>query len=182
MSAITPEEFKARLIENMPELPPELWKRMSEFIRFPEPLVQRLNISQSDKAILSVSGLPRNASPFLTFGLSSDDNVQPLSNTGGVPELSSRYRMIGNNGSGDTICIDEADHGSIVCLNHDFNMQRDFMNSSITALAECLCAFARFMKCKDADACRREFRDADPAAMTSGAFWPREIESVEQKL
>jgi SUKH-4 immunity protein len=185
MSSISPEEFKNRFLKNIPELPPdlpELRQRLSEFIQFPDSLVQGLNISQSDKSILLTSGLPKAASPFLSFGLSPDRILQPLGNAWGLPNSYNRFKMIGHNGSGDMICIDEANQGSIVYLNHDRNMQVVVINSNVTTLAECLCIFAEFMKCKDANACRREFGQADPAAMTSGAFWPSEIESAVQDL
>jgi hypothetical protein len=179
MSAISPQEFKARFAENMLDLPPDLRRRLGGFIQFPKRLVQSLNVSQSDKAIMSVSGLPKCASPFLSFGLSPDRILQPVSDAQGLPDSYSRYRMIGNNGSGDMICIDEADQGAIVYLNHNWNMQVVFMNSSTTALAECLCIFAKFVKHKDANACRRELGQVDPAAMTSGAFWPGEVDEFE---
>src|SRR5262245_16094323 len=125
MSAITPQEFKTRYLENIPLLPPdlpELRRRFEEFIHFPDSVVQGLNISQSDKAILSSSGLPKSAAPFLAFGLSPDRILQPLSNALELSDSYSRFRMIGHNGSGDMLCIDEQDEGSVVYLNHDNNM------------------------------------------------------------
>ncbi|MDZ4781334.1 MAG: SUKH-4 family immunity protein [Planctomycetia bacterium] len=154
----------------------DLGREIREFVRFPISLVQNLMIRPPDKAILSESGLPNQASPFLSFGLSPKDMLQRLSDGYGLDASYDRYSMIGHNGSGDMICIDEQNEGSVVYLNHDNNMQVVFMNSSVTALAECLCILAVFMRSKDATECRDALQRADSSAMRSGTFWPNEID------
>src|SRR5437764_714961 len=119
---MSPAEFKTRFIASLPDVPPGLGLRLDEFVVFPAAVVEGLNIGDSDKAILTVSGLPRDASPFLSFSLSAALVLRPLTEAGGVPDSYSRYRMIGQNGSGDMICIDEASSGAVVYFNHDRDM------------------------------------------------------------
>jgi hypothetical protein len=179
---MSPQQFKTRFLASLPELPPdlpELRQQLSEFVQFPSAIVERLNISSSDKAILSGSGLPRDASPFLSFGLSHGRLLQPLNNVERQADCDRRYKMIGHNSSGDMICLDEDDEGSVVYLNHDNNMQVVFINSNVTALAECLCIFAESIKRNDPKRCREEIRRIDPTALRDGSFWPFEIDQME---
>ena len=113
------------------------------------------------------SELPKAASPFLNFGLRDEALLQPASVFGGLPESYNRYLMIGHNGNGDMICIDQ-ESGAV---NHDNNMDVVFMNSSVTALAHSLCVFSEQMGGRDADACCREILEIDPAAISRGSFW-----------
>ena len=76
------------------------------------------------------------------------------------------------------ICIDEENDGAVVYLNHDRHMQVVFMNSNVTAFATVLCLFAELMRNKDAESCRRGIQEIDPTAMTSGNFWPSEVDML----
>lgn len=178
---MSPDEFKARYIASLPDVPADLGLRLDDFVVFPAAAVDGLNIGNLDKSILTVSGLPRDASPFLSFRRPDALVLQPLSKVGGVPDSYVRYRMIGQNGYGDMICIDEATNGTVVYLNHDRDLEVVFINSNVTALAQSLCYFAEFMKDKDAEVCGRAIRGADPPAMASGRFWPAEIDSVMRR-
>jgi hypothetical protein len=82
---------------------------------------------------------------------------------------------IGHNGSGDMICIDQAATGAVVYYNHDNQMQRVFMNSSILQFAECLCLFSEFMRTKDAETFARHVELVDSPALAAGSFWPNEV-------
>src|SRR4029453_11444239 len=78
------------------------------------------------------------------------------------------YRVLGTDGAGNPICIEE-DSGAIWLLDHEDRFRtRQFVNSGIPQLAECLLAR---MGEKDAE----RFRDAvfanDPLALTEGSFW-----------
>jgi hypothetical protein len=83
--------------------------------------------------------------------------------------------MLGSNGSGDAICVDDSGNGKVVYLNHDNNMEIVLMNTSVTKLAGCLCIFNEFMTNKDRDACQQAMREADPLAMGDHDFWPNEV-------
>ena len=77
---------------------------------------------------------------------------------------------------GDMICIDESDNGSVVYFNHDWNMERVFMNSSILSLAYSLCIYLEFQQTRDVEECRRKIGIYDRRAMDSNSFWADEID------
>lgn len=180
---MAPHEFKRRYIASLPHLPPGVELHLDEFVVYSEEDVFKLSIPDADKELLTKCGLPRDVAPFLSFGLTPADRLRPFSEVYGLPESFGRYRMVGHNSSGDMICLDEATFGRVVYLNHDRGMEVVFMNSSVLALAECLCAFGEFMLDRDPEACREKIRKADPPAMEPGSFWPGEIntEAVVQR-
>ncbi|MDF1746910.1 MAG: SUKH-4 family immunity protein, partial [Gimesia sp.] len=106
-----------------------------------------------------------------------------------------RYRIIGSNGSGDPVCIDEVENGQVVYLNHDFNFKRVLINSSIPALAESLVVYREFIRevqkrnGEDAwldgdipedvlESIDGELKRIDPAGMQPGCFWSFELERL----
>jgi hypothetical protein len=178
---MSPSEFKSRFIAGLPKIPAGLDLKPDEFFRFPATVVDKLKISKADKAILTISGLPKDAAPFLSFGFQKkSDILKSMGREFGLPDdVCSRYKMIGFNGSGDMICINDSGDGAVVYLNHDRNMEVVFMNSGVVKLAECLCLFHEFQQSKDGDACRRAIRKVDPKAMGDQSFWRNEIRSFE---
>jgi hypothetical protein len=128
-----------------------------------------LKIADADKRILVESGLPADASPFLSFGRSDYRMLLPID---GSPQSFA----IGHNGYGDQICIDQSAAGEIVYYNHDNDTKRVFMNSSLVQFAESLCLFAEFMKTKDQDSFTRQLLKSDENALAAGAFWPNEVQ------
>ncbi len=165
---LTPREFKSRFLDSLPPVPEDIDLSLDEFVSFPPELAARLTISETDRQLLIESGLPADAAPFLSFGLSAGRVLQPLAEfPDSVP--------IGHNGSGDLICLDQLEAGAVVYYNHDNHMQRVFMNSSLMQFAECLCLFARFMQTKDASEFTTRVREIDPAALSPGAFWSNEV-------
>ena len=56
------------------------------------------------------------------------------------------YRVIGSDGCGSPIAIDESHEGQIVCLDHDNRFARVFLNSSVRQLAESLLAYRKAVK------------------------------------
>lgn len=176
---MSPADFKSRFISTLPEIPAEIGLRLDEFFVYPEVLVNHLAIPRTDKDILTVSGLPKDAAPFLTFGMGKGDCLRRLGEAYGLSQEFGRYRMIGSNSSGDMICIDEARDGMIVYLNHDNNMQVIYMNSGVCSLASSLCAFGKLMLDGDAAACRAAIHEVDPKAIEPGNFWAAEIDNEE---
>ena len=165
-----PAEFKSRFIELLPDVPADLDLSLDAFIVFPTDRVSKLRISAADRAFLTDSGLPEYASPFLSFGRGVYNVLLPLD---GFPDAI----MIGHNGCGDAICVDQADGGAVVYYNHDNHMQRVFMNSTLAAFAASLCAYSSFMRTKDANAFRLDLSTIDPAASVAGSFWLSEMEN-----
>jgi hypothetical protein len=166
---VIPSEFKTRFIASLPEIPDDVDLSLDEFASFPPEQVGNLRISDADKRLLIECGLPADASPFLSFGLTANRVLMPLAE---FPHSVA----IGHNGSGDMICIDQSTGGAIVYYNHDNHMQRVFMNSSLMQFAECLCLFAEFMQTKDSTSFTRKVFAVDPAALAPQAFWPNEVQ------
>jgi SUKH-4 immunity protein len=177
-AVMEPEMFKKRFIQALPDLPPDLDLRLDEFVLFPETEVEVLQIPKDDKLILTASGLPKDAAPFLSFGSSRGVFLRRMS-AFGLPKDFDRFRTIGFNSSGDMICLDEGDGGRVVYLNHDDNMKVVYMNSGIRSLALSLCLYGEFMLNREADVCRAAIRKVDPKAVEPGSFWASEIESKE---
>ena len=168
---MTPAEFKARFIALLPDdIPADLDLGLDAFASFPADRAAALWIPDVDRVLLTDSGLPEDAAPFLSFGLDTERALMPLD---GFPNSV----MIGHNGCGDAICVDQADGGAVVYYNHDNHMQRILMNSSLHAFAASLCAYSSFMRTKDADAFRLEISTIDPVASASDSFWISEMEN-----
>jgi len=166
---VTPSEFKSRFISSLPPIPEDIDLALDEFVSFPAHCVEALKISDNDRRLLRDCGLPADASPFLSFGLSAERVLMPLKD---FPESVA----IGHNGCGDMICIDQSADGAIVYYNHDNKMKRIFMNSSLQQFAESLCLFAEFMQTKDGESFARRLRASDPHAVATGAFWLNEVQ------
>ncbi len=95
---------------------------------------------------LTTAGLPESAAPFLDFRVPDHGAVQTVAKLWQLAPEYNRYRVIGSNGSGDPLCIDESFDGQIVYLNHDFDFHRVLINSSVPQLAESLLAFRHLIR------------------------------------
>jgi hypothetical protein len=99
------------------------------------------------------------------------------------PDKFRRYRVIGSDGAGNPIAIDEQRAGEVVCLDHEDKFARTFVNKTVRQLAESLLAY-RTIVGDSADASSGEvpakvrkqlhqaLRKIDPAAMKPACFWP----------
>jgi hypothetical protein len=112
-----------------------------ELVLFAPSALADVRMPAEGRAFLLNVGLPRSAAPYLDFRSPSGSPLPTASEMWQLPDGFSHYRVIGSNGSGDPICIDEDEDGAIVYLNHDNEFARVFINSSVPQLAECLLAF-----------------------------------------
>jgi SUKH-4 immunity protein len=163
---MTPSEFKSRFIELLPPIPAELDLNVGEFVTFPADLARALRVSDLDRSFLTDSGLPWDAAPFLSF-----DPDYALAPVDGLPGSA----IIGHNGSGDMICIDQAADGAVVYYNHDNHMERVFVNSSLSQFAESLCAYSAYRQSKDKQDFFLAMLKIDPDAIVPRAFWACEL-------
>ena len=143
---------------------------LDKFASFPQDRIDALKIAHADRRLLKEIGLPATASPFLTFRLGAEWALLP------IEELPNSI-AIGQNGCGDLICIDQLASGAIVYYNHDNNMERVFINSTLLQFAECLCLFAEFLRDKNAERFRQQVDQVDPDALLPNAFWLSEFQS-----
>lgn len=169
---MNPTEFKQRYVAAIPqEVPAQLRGELAEFIDFDAAQVRALPISEADRAILEEVGLPRNAPPFLNFGGGKIDLLVPLD---GFPKSA----LIGFTGFGDPICLDLGDGGAVVLFNrndHNAPTTRTVMNTSVEALAHCLCGFAEYRATGEADVLLAEIALVDDAAVGDDSWWVKEI-------
>jgi len=165
-------------------------------LRFPSRCVDGLALSDEDKAFLLQAGLPKDASPFLSFEVPSSGELPTVAKRWGQPREFDRYRTIGSDGSGNPIALDESERGEVVCLDHEDRFSRNFMNQSIPQLAESLLAYRKLVRDTQAEFgedafldgkssekaradLRRELTFIDAAAMKPGRFWPGALQNLD---
>jgi hypothetical protein len=118
--------------------------------------------------------LPTEAAPCLSFDHAASP-AQLWEVFASPPEWSdtereqlASYRMIGSDGAGNPLCI-EQDTGAVVLLDcEDRFRTRQFVNNSVCQLAECLLAY---MGEQDPERFRAVLRAIDPAALAEKSFW-----------
>jgi SUKH-4 immunity protein len=118
--------------------------------------------------------LPTEAAPFVCF---EDAERQPRilevfgpdgSWTARDRKRLAQYRMIGSDGAGNPICI-EVKTGAVWVLDHDdYFRSRQFVNTSVALLAECLLAC---MGETDSARLLAAIKKLDRPAAAKGAFW-----------
>jgi hypothetical protein len=172
---ITPQQFKQRW-ESVPD---------DRLIVFPKSSLSDVRVPSDVRAFLVEVGLPVQAAPFLDFCPPKCGTLERASVVWHQPSAFDHYRIIGGNGSGDPVCLDEEAPGQVVYLNHDNYFQRVLMASSIFALAECLVEFrdavtgaggdTELVTREQYDALLTRIRVIDPAASGSGGYWEQEI-------
>ena len=166
---MSPEEFKNHWITEYYSL-----------IHFSEHAVDLLRISAPSKTFLKTAGLPKDAAPFLSFGGPRLAAIPSVSHVWKKDAEFERYRMIGSNGSGDPICIDEDRNGGVYYLNHDNKWISIFMNSSVEQLAYSLLAYRKL-----GEETRKQGKDDDwlngniPPALSQ--LFISELEAIDSK-
>ncbi len=159
-----------------------------KLVAFPAEVVATLHIPESHRAFLIHPGLPVSAAPYLDFGGKHYIEIPSAAELWNVGEAFQRYRIIGANGFGDSICLDVESAGAVVYLNHDDEMKRGFMNSSVECLALSLLAFREVVRETQqrggpdaylngqvpgelADRFILRMEEVDPPAIGSDSFW-----------
>lgn len=180
---IEPSTFVEKWQKQIPEgILPELLEDYSLISVSPNVFANR-NIPEASKRFLIEAGLPKSTAPFLSFG-DLANGLLPIWKIWGVTDnwneadrlRLSRYCVIGSDdNSGNPICIDEANDGTIVTLEHEDRFAGVmFVNSSVPQLAEFLLLF------NGADTKQQivvELEQIDPAAMKEGCFWWYELDA-----
>ncbi|MEK7951059.1 SUKH-4 family immunity protein [Luteolibacter soli] len=179
---MTPREFKTRFQKAQEPAPEGVDLDLGRFRDFPRERIEELKIDEASKALLREVGLPEEAAPFLSFGDGPDKVLKKLSSASSFLDREfDRYRLLGSNGSGDFVCIDESD-GSVIYLNHDSNMKRVFINSSVLQFAESLCLMAEAIQSDFAFDFGLALARIDPAALNLDAMWPVEYEMIKGSM
>lgn len=118
--------------------------------------------------------LPREAAPCMTFDQAGQPApvwevfASPSEWTAADRARLGPYRMIGSDGAGNPVCVEHGT-GAVWLLDHeDWFRTRQFVNSSVPQLAECLLAY---MGEQEADRFRQTVRGLDAPALVEGSFW-----------
>ena len=176
---MTPLEFKTRFQKAQGAAPEGIDLDLGSFRDFPQERIEELKIDDASKALLREVGFPEDAAPYLSFGDGSDKVLKKLPSAfSSLDREFDRYRLLGSNGSGDFVCIDESD-GSVIYLNHDSNMKRVFINSSVIQFAESLCLMAEAIQSGFAFDFGLDLARIDPTALDLDAMWPVEYEMMK---
>jgi hypothetical protein len=187
---IDPSTFAARW-QNLPQ--PSDWPGglvrpddLLALVKADEQVVQDRTLPSEAKHFLVAGGLPESAAPFLSFKDVAKGLLRIWQVYGtATPQFwkdEDRLRLqsfcvIGSDGAGNPICLDEQNKGCVVLLDHEDNFRTiTFMNSGVTELAACLLAF------RDASNQAQlidELQRIDPACMSEGCFWRIEASNIE---
>lgn len=164
--------------------------------RFPAKAVDRLPLVAEDKALLVQAGLPADAAPFLSFDAPMSAELPTAADQWGLTAEFRRFRVIGSDGSGNPIALDEKSAGAVVCLQQDSGFARALMNTSVRQMAESLLAYRKlvedtraelgpdaFLDGKTSAAARKSLKEEltriDPAAVQPGSFWHGELQNLD---
>jgi hypothetical protein len=189
---IEPSTFAARW-QNLPQpsdWPEELvWPGdLLALVKAGEQAVQDKALPSQAKRFLVEAGLPKSAAPYLSF----EDLAKGLPRIWQVygtttPQFwkdEDRQRLrsfciVGSDGAGNPICLDERDSGRVVVLDHEDNFRTiTFMNSGVPELAECLLAFR---EAGNQAGLGEELQRIDPACTREGCFWPIEASNFDEE-
>ena len=177
---ITPQQFK------------QSWESVADdhLVAFPADSLSDVHLSPEVRTFLIDAGLPTDAAPFLNFGPPKSGSLARASVVWHQPSEFDRYRIIGGNGSGDPVCLDEETGGQVVYLNHDNRFERVLMASSVPVLAECLLQLrdaiasaggnAELIRPAQFEALVARFRAIDPLPSGDGGYWQRELQSFQK--
>lgn len=158
------------------------WNTQNErevLLRFPPESLADVKIPADARSFLLEVGLPKSAAPFLNFEVPQNGSLTTVSQELKLPETYSHFRVIGFNGSGDPICLDEDASGAAVYLNHDNHFKRVLMNSSILHLARSLLVFRSCVQkalIGESEAwCLEELKKIDEITWQQSNFWREEV-------
>ena len=165
-------------------------------MRFPKKAVEPLRLSEEDRTFLVQAGLPEDAAPFLTFDVPESGQLPTVADQWKQPKAFAAYRVIGSDGSGNPIALDENNNGEVVLLDHENKFAKVLVNKSIRQLAESLLAYRKlvndtqdefgedaFLDGKTSPASRKALRQElariDPAAIKASCFWHAELQNLD---
>ena len=122
------------------------------------------------------AGLPKSAAPCLDF-----EDVESLPRLCTVYGLKKRtlkqYCILGYDGAGNPLCIDEDNAGRIVLLDHEDNFRTaQFVNSSIAQLAESL---VLVNSPSPPQQLLKQIEAIDAPAAQEGCFWWHESQAEQ---
>jgi hypothetical protein len=134
------------------------------------------------RRVLKNAGLPGSAAPCLSFrDAATMPRIWEVFAPGGWKEQEKShllcFRMLGADGAGNPICVDE-ETGEVWLLDHeDWFRTRQFVNSSVAKLAECLLLY---MGQPDATEFSNAVQAIDACALAEDCFWFYELACLRE--
>ncbi len=162
-------------------------------------LIRNLNLNKSTISFLETSGLPKEASPYLTFVKETNNSFESIGVlTDKYDFLDTefeKYIVIGSDGNGNNIVINSIKNDQIECLDIENSFASIFMNSSINELAKSLIAYREFTETilnangedallesnfsdKQFETLKKDLINADSRAIEENSFWKMELDSL----
>ena len=162
-------EFKQRFQKLLPEVPKELEAelKVGEFAEFNVNVLETEELNDNDIKFLIEGGLPYEAAPFLSFKAYSLAEITELRND---YNFNANYFPLGLDGSGNPIVIDKKSK-QIIYLDHDNNMNKVLINSSLPLFAESLCLYQKNWVNKSMLNCLNEIETIDSSIKNIEAMW-----------
>lgn len=139
-------------------------------------------LEAESRILMTESGLPGSAAPCLSFRKAA---LMPRVWEIYAPGKWNRqkkahllqYRMLGSDGAGNPICVDETT-GGVFLLDHEDGFRSvQFVNSTIAHLAETLLLY---LGKRDADEFSNALQGVDAPALFDGSFWWHEIAQLRE--
>jgi hypothetical protein len=181
----------------------EQWGK--QLVRFPRSIVAGAKVGATNRELLSEVGLPHSAAPFLSFGSQSTVGSEhrvflpTVSQAFGVEdEQLDDFLIIGSDGGGNPIAIHTGTHDVVWLGEEEDSGVVLFVNGDVGGLLRCLSAYRDFVKRvteeddmafledrfsdEDIDWLAERMREADARALSEGAMWSLELESMRQAV
>jgi len=208
---IQPSEFVERWAAVNAQANPATQSRL---VRARENQLSACKLPDDGKRFLIEAGLPESCAPFLTFeevGRGAPRLWDVYSPGQWTPEQKTRvanYLMIGGDGGGEAICLDESANGAVVLVLSETLFSKpsfwsrrspimvEHINASVPQLAESLLCYALFMQkvlqlgysaisdILPSEPCRHleaELRAIDETAFAKGSFWDSEMADLKRR-
>jgi hypothetical protein len=172
---MSPQEFKQRFNDAYGDLPEGVELDLGMFRDFDLSSIEDLRIPEDARRFLAEVGFPEESAPFLSFTYNFErlSDLQPS-----LGDEFNSFRVFGSNGSGDYISLNERD-GSICYHNHDDNMRKVFINSSLQQFAEALCLMTEAVESDYSTNFIALLASIDKDASREDAFWTTEYQMMK---
>lgn len=162
-------KFKQQFLKLLPEVPKELEAglKLGEFSEFYAEVLETEKLNEIDIKFLIEGGLPCEAAPFLNFKAYSSSEIAELRSD---YNINNNFFPLGHDGSGNPIVIDKTSK-EIIYLDHDNNMNKVLINSTLPLFAQSLCIYQKNWVNKSMLNCLNEIEAIDPSIKNTKAMW-----------
>ena len=135
------------------------------------------SVPEASRQFLTAAGLPTEAAPCLSFG--------PMASHWMPPEIAASYLLLGSDGAGNPIVLD--DQGAVLVLDHERSFAPQYLNRDVATLAATLLLYRTIIREAEVEAGPDAFdgeipahlreklaaflRERDPRALEDSSDW-----------